>query len=73
MIIDVKNGIIYDEYHQFKLGDKALLYNSCEKSKILYINKSHVIFKGEVCLSLVQFGKANFGIFSKKNIFIKMT
>ena len=71
--IDKKKGVIYDEYNQFKLGDEASLYESYMKCKILYINKTHVIFKDEVCLTLLRFCKANFCIFNKKQIFIKMT
>ena len=72
MIVDIRNGMIYDDIRQFKLKDEANMYENYHKYKIAFINKSHVIFKGGVCLTLLQFGKANFGIFSKKQISIKM-
>lgn len=64
---------MYDEYNQFKVGDLALFYERYLKCKTLYINKTNVIFEGSICITLLQFCKANFGICNKKLIFIKMT
>jgi hypothetical protein len=72
IIIDIKLGVIYDEFKMFKLGDLVKLYDTDESGKILYINKSHVIFRNSICLTILQFCKANFYIFNKKQIDIKM-
>ena len=72
IIIDIKLGVIYDEFKRFKLGDLVKLYDTDESGKILYINKSHVIFKNSICLTILQFCKANFYIFNRKQIDIKL-
>jgi hypothetical protein len=72
ILIDVKLGVIYNEYKIFKLGDMVKMYDSDETDKILFINKSHVIFKNSICLTILRFCKANFRIFNKKQINIKL-
>jgi len=72
IVIDIKLGVIFDEFKMFKLGDIVKLYDTDESGKILYINKSHVIFKNSICLTILQFCKANFYIFNRKQIDIKL-
>jgi hypothetical protein len=72
IIIDVKLGVIYNEFKIFKLGDTVKLYDTDETDKILFINKTHVVFRNSICLTILQFCKANFYIFNRKQINIKM-
>jgi hypothetical protein len=72
IIIDVKLGVIYNEFKIFKLGDMVKMYDSDETDKIVFINKSHVIFKNSICLTILRFCKANFCILNRRHFVIKM-
>ena len=72
IVIDIKLGVIFDEFKMFKLGDIVKLYDTDESGKILYINRTHIIFRNSICLTILQFCKANFYIFNRKQIDIKL-
>ena len=72
IVIDIKLGVIFDEFKMFKLGDIVKLYDTDESGKILYINRTHIIFRNSICLTILQFCKANFYIFNRKQINIKL-
>jgi hypothetical protein len=72
IIIDVKLGVIYNEFKIFKLGDMVKMYDSDETDKILFINQTHIVFRNSICLTILRFCKANFGIFNRRHFVIKM-
>jgi len=72
IIIDIKLGVIFDEVKMFKIGDLVKLYDSDVTDNILYINRTHIIFRNSICLTILQFCKANFYIFNRKQIDIKL-